>query len=272
MDTHRILNALLLIGVIILFWMRYRASRKVVLSDNSKPKPAFREALFGDMPLSKWRGDEATPPWSYFAEARQHLEAKRQDEAVIALRKVIDTPFLESRHYLQAWHFLRKWGYKPSAEQALQVLGVVVEVPVQADLDIVAAYPDCTARYYNYSGAGVVWERPDTSLDADIDRLISAAEKTVRQMGPWEGPRPGPPPGNSARLTFLTPGGMCFGQGPLEVLAADQRGVEVISAATMLMFALIEKTQNGEARRDATRESVGTQWLGKSPARTIPKP
>ena len=114
---------------------------------------------------------------------------------------------------------------------------------MQDGLDLVAAYSDHSARYYNFSGAGVVWDHPDTSLDADIDRLISAGAVVVQQIGPWDGPRPAPPPKNQVRLSFLTPGGLCFGQGPFQDLAADPKGGAVIAAATDLMRALMAKSQ-----------------------------
>lgn len=57
-------------------------------------------------------------------------------------------------------------------------------------LDLLAAYSDHSARYYNYSGAGVVWEHPDTSLDSPIDELLAAARQVVEMIGPWQGARP----------------------------------------------------------------------------------
>ncbi|GAB2962493.1 hypothetical protein GCM10027048_33810 [Hymenobacter coalescens] len=91
------------------------------------------------------------------------------------------------------------------------MLGVVVEVGMEQGFDLVAAYADGTARYYNYSGAGVVWERPDDSLAAPVQALLAAGERVVGQIGPWEQPRPAAPPQGSARINMLTPAGLHFG-------------------------------------------------------------
>ena len=108
-------------------------------------------------------------------------------------------------------------------------------------MDLLAAYTDYSARYYNYSATGVIWEHPDHSLDAAIDRLLDAARETVKQIGPWEGARPAPPAVRHVRLSFLTPSGIHFGQGPLNTLSKDPIGAGVLEAATALMKALIDK-------------------------------
>lgn len=140
-------------------------------------------------------------------------------------------PKLESRHYVQAWHFLRESGVRPDASVAKDVFGVVVEVALPEGLDIVAAYADGTARYFNHSGAAVVWEAPDNSLHSQIESVLRAGKVVVDQIGPWEDPRPPAPPTGQARINMLTPSGLHFGQAPFEALAADQLGGAVISTA-----------------------------------------
>ncbi|MDB6006178.1 MAG: hypothetical protein JWR15_3165 [Prosthecobacter sp.] len=233
--------AVLIAGVVLYLWLRPRPT-SLTLSDASPPRHTIRDTLFGDMPLEDWSGDGQTSPWTLFAAAKQHLDSGHNDDAIASLKQVLALPDLEPRHYLQAWHFLRPLGQKPSPDEARRVLGVVIEVSMQDGLDIVAAYPDHSARYYNFSGAGVVWEHPDTSLDGAIDRLISAGTAVVQQIGPWDGPRPAPPPKNQVRLSFLTPGGLCFGQGSFQDLSADPKGGAVVTAATDLMRALIAKS------------------------------
>jgi hypothetical protein len=239
--------ALIIVFCLIVAVVSYRALRGrqsgFVLSDTSSPASPIRDTLFGDMPLETWAGDGAEVPWSHFAKAKHHLNAGEKEAAIAALKQVVSTSSLEPRHYLQAWHFLRPLGVLPDNTEACRVLGVVVEVPVEHGLDIVAAYPDHSARYFNFSGAGVIWEHPDSSLDPAIDRLISTGQTVVDQIGPWGGPRPGPPPKNHVRLSFLTAGGLCFGQGPFGDLTTDPKGGAVITAATELMQALMAKSQ-----------------------------
>jgi hypothetical protein len=209
------------------------------------PNP-IRETLFGDMPIEKWPGDgvsSETFPWSAFVSARSHLTTGRKGDAIVCWQQILEQPGLEPRQYLQAWHFLRQHGQQPPPEIAKRLLGVVVEVPMGGGLDMLAAYLDRSARYYNYSGAAVIWEHPDTSLDPLIDQLLEASRQVVAQIGPWEGARPGPPPLGSARLSFLTPSGLHFGQGPMNALANDPIGGQVLNLASGLMRALIAKTK-----------------------------
>jgi hypothetical protein len=210
----------------------------------SSPAEELRDTLFGDMPLEAWPpGDQATDiPWSLFAQARADLEAGRLPDAVRNWLAVLEQPGFETRHYLQAWHFLRDVAVKPSGATGNPVLGVVVEVAMPEGLDVLAAYDDHTARYYNYSGAGVVWDRPDGSMDAQIDALIAASNGVVSEIGPWEGERPPSPPRGHMRLSFLTPAGLHFGQGPSEALFEDQLAGHVLQLALVLMDDLIQQT------------------------------
>jgi hypothetical protein len=211
------------------------------------PNP-IRETLFGDMPLDRWPHDGVsleTFPWNAFVSARAHLAAGRRNDAVACWRTILEEPGLEPRHYLQAWHFLRQHGQQAPADIAKQVLGVVVEVAMPEGLDLLAAYTDHSARYYNYSGAAVVWEHPDSSLDSTIDQLLEASRQVVAQIGPWEQARPAPPPCDQARLSFLTPSGLHFGQGPMAALSRDPLAGRVLQSATVLMKALIAKTNVG---------------------------
>ena len=205
---------------------------------------SVRETLFGDMPLEDWPSNDASSqdfPWSLFVSAQSDLAAGRIDEAVASWRQVLAHPGLEPRHYLQAWHFLRQQGMRPPAGIAQQVLGVVVEVALPKGLDLLAAYSDHSARYFNYSGAAVVWEHPDSSMDSVIDQLFEAANQVVSRIGPWEKPRPAAPPRDQARLSFLTPGGLHFGQGPMAALSRDPLGGRALQSATELMRSLVDR-------------------------------
>jgi hypothetical protein len=94
------------------------------------------------------------------------------------------------------------------SEKAKEVLGVVVEIAMQQGWDLVAAYSDRHARYYNYSGAGVVWERPTGMLDVSIDSLLRVGGPVAQVIGLWEAARPPAPPMGHARLNVLTPSGL----------------------------------------------------------------
>lgn len=211
-----------------------------------KEKPlAPRDLLFGDLPWEQWPRETtaAEEPWRSFVEARTRLKKGDKAEAIRILQGIQATVGLESRHYLQAWQFLRELGIQPAPEQAKRLYGVVVEVGMEQGVDMLVAYADYNARYFNYTGAAIIWERPDGSLDQPIGSVLEAGRSVVQQIGPWDQARP-PAPGNgSVRINLLTPSGLHFGQGPFEVLARDPMGGPVISAATRLMQELIAKTE-----------------------------
>jgi hypothetical protein len=209
---------------------------------------AIRDTLFGDMPISAWNGaNSRNEPWISFQRVENDLELEKTQMAIEELVKITKTPGLESRHYVQAWHFLKQLGVKPPDTRAKEVYGVVVEVSMEQGLDIVAAYADHSARYYNYSGAAVIWENPDGSLMKEIENLLNAGKNIIHQIGPWEEKRPGAPPEGQARVSMLTPSGLHFGQAPLEALANDEMGGPIIKAATDLMQALIRKSEEASA-------------------------
>ncbi len=200
----------------------------------------IRDTLFGDMPLSEWPRDvnQTLEPWNLFLDARRYLDVRDKQSAISVLQQVTAMPGLESRHYLQAWHFLRQQGVNPPADKAKIVYGVVVEVGMKKGADIVAAYTDHTARYLHNSGSGVIWERPNSSLDVQMDALLKAGQDVANKIGPWEKDHPAAPTGNYVRLNMLTPSGLQFGYGTFDVLAKEPMGKAIIDPATELMVSL----------------------------------
>ena len=212
------------------------------------PQPTtIRDTLFGDIPMSEWPRDpnSNTEPWVSFVQARKHLDKRDKDSAITVLKKITDMPGLESRHYLQAWHFLRQLGLNPPPEKAKLVYGVIVEVAVKGGADLVAAYTDHTARYLHHAGGGVIWEHPDASLDTEIEALLKAGQAVANVIGPWEDARPPAPQGETVRLNMLTPSGLHFGYGLFKTLYEDPKGKAIIDPATQLMQGLIAKNKRG---------------------------
>lgn len=205
----------------------------------------IRDVLFGDLPITEWPKDTASTdePWGSFIKVRQHLDESQKDLAIAKLKEILSIPNLESRHYLQAWHFLRQLGIEPEKSNAKKIYGVVVEVAMGGGLDIVVAYSDNTARYFNYSGSAVIWDASDSSLKFEIESVLSFAKNVVRQIGPWEDKRPKAPSKGMARINILCPSGLHFGEGPFEALSSDPIGGQLLAQATQLMQALINKTE-----------------------------
>lgn len=208
----------------------------------------LRASLFGDQPLEKWGATAANgEPWTSFATA---LKLRESDPAGArqALAGVLGQAGLESRHYLQAWDALRAFGGAPTDDQATHVYGVVVDVPMSKGTDTLAAYEDGSARYLNFSGAAIIWEHPDRSLQGEIDGLLAATRVLVARIGPWPHARPPLPPG-LLRISVMTPSGLHFGQGPHDAFLKDPLAAPVLNAAGLLMQALIAKRDERRAQR-----------------------
>lgn len=201
----------------------------------------MRDTLYGD--LAEWgKPGDTNPPWSLFAQAQQAIKQRNTPQAIQLWQQVLAHPNLESRHYLQAWKFLRDHNANPPTELAKLVYGVVVEVAMEQGLDVLAAYKDGTVRFYHFSGSALVWEHPDNRLDDATARLLDAGQTVALLIGPWDNPgaHPPPPPTGQARLSMLTPSGLHFGQGPIEGLRADPMGRNLFDSATLLMQRVLE--------------------------------
>lgn len=216
----------------------------------SKKEPAatgMRELLFGDVPLSQWPTEASNnvEPWASFIAAREAMATDRA-AAIARLRGITEMPGLESRQYLQAWHALRSLGVQPPPEKTKQLLGVVIEVQIANGVDLLAAYADHSARYFNHSGAAIVWEHPDSRLDRGIDALFGVAQVILDAIGPWEKPRPPAPGRGAARINLLAPSGLHFGQASFEVLSRDPLAGRVLNAGAALMSQMMKLTRDAK--------------------------
>jgi hypothetical protein len=126
----------------------------------------------------------------------------------------------------------------------------VVEVGLEGGVDLLAAYSDHTARYWNFrAGTRIMWDVPgDTEIASLIDALLQAGEAIVNNTGPWDGVRPPVPPKGKARINVLTPGGLHFGQDDLGELTKHPLGGPAINAALALMLALMTKDEASRER------------------------
>ena len=212
----------------------------------------IREVLFGDEPLEKVAAyvqgltDDAPSdggPWAYFTAAAQRQAEGDTPGVIAALRKVLQLSDLEVRIYLQAWHCLRSFGQFPPTEQAREIQGVVIEVALERGLDIVAAYADGSARYFNYSGAAIVWDIQDSDIDRMIGELLLVGQSIVDVNEPWDGPRPSAPTIGIVRINLLTYGGLYFGQGSFRAISQDGLGGLALRGAFDLMQALVAKVK-----------------------------
>lgn len=211
------------------------------------PDPGLRSTLFGLVPLEGWpEGDgPAGEPWDGFVRAREHLAAGDQDLAIrewAALETRAGFGAVESRHLLQAWHFLRSVGIQPDGSIAGVVLGVVVEVTVGGAHDVLAAYADGSVRYLNHAGGATILDDLPPGVAPRVPPVLAAGQALADQLGPWAEPDIPDLPVGQMRLTMLTRGGPRFGQGPDAVLGSDPLAGPLLGAATELMVAVVDAT------------------------------
>ena len=209
---------------------------------------SVRDTLFGNLSPDQWpMKNTGGHPWSMFVEARDQIIVTHNIEQAIKIyRQITETPGLESRHYLQAWHFLRKLKVQPPPEIAQKVYGVIVEVVVQAGAELVVGYADHTARNFHPSGSGTIWEAPNTSLNEKIDLLIQAGEEVAATVPTLkENFRPDAPTKlDVAQICVLTPSGIHHGIGNAELFYKDKMAGRILNATTNLLQSLneLEKT------------------------------
>jgi len=214
---------------------------------NLKPASIHREirdTLFGDLPLERLVRSrpevQLAEPWESFRSTKTLIDSGDHEAAKQILHKILETPKLESRVCLQAWHILRELGEEPPEGERKDVLGVVVEVGMRQGLDLLAGYSDYGARYFDFSGAGILWDHPDDSLNDSINDLLAKGTDVVQAIGPWKHIRPPGPNRGQARINLLTRSGLHLGQGPKEALTQDPMGGAILSSAFRLMGRLID--------------------------------
>jgi hypothetical protein len=205
----------------------------------------LRPMLYGDRPLDELVASVEgadTEPWSEFLRVRDAFVEGRRDDGIATLRSIASAPGVESRVALQAWTFLRANGVLPEPPLDRQVLGVVVELPIDGSHDVMATYADGTARYLNHGGNAILVEGVQQGdLRVVISANIELGQQLADVVGLWDQARLPVVPEGSARVLLLTPGGMRFGQGPLEQLQADPMAKEIIRAAMLTASMLIRQ-------------------------------
>jgi hypothetical protein len=202
---------------------------------------AFYDTLFGDLPLAEWAGQGEkldTTPWPAFREAAAFQAEGQLAQACRVLRALTKDTGLETRHLLQAWSGLRELNCPEAREGDKSLIGVLIEASsegLEQGHDILAVYADRTALYLDHSGAVTAWAHPDGALDEEIAAVLHAATAILPQVGPWQGKRlPAPNRGN-VRLDFLTPIGLCFGEGPFAAIARDPIAEPLVKAGAVLV-------------------------------------
>jgi len=171
----------------------------------------------GEKPMP-WQAALASSPSDI--KALQNMAADRSEEGRIR--------FLAYQRLRQAGHSV------PTKE----LLGVIVEVPLDGGLDTLAAYSEGGVRYINQTGKIAVFEGV-ASIKPLVDGLFAASQPLVNKIGPWKDARRAPPARGNIRLTFLVSDGLYFGEGPFSVMQREQMAAPVIHKATELLHAVV---------------------------------
>lgn len=114
------------------------------------------------------------------------------------------------------------------------LLGVIVETPLAAGLDTLAAFSEGGVRYINQTGKMAFFEGV-TNLKPLVEDLFRASQPIVDRIGPWKSERLPPPKSGNIRLTFLVSDGLYFGEGPIPQMQRDPAAWPVIENASALL-------------------------------------
>lgn len=198
------------------------------------PQPslnALYELLFCDRPELFAPAHGVPPaPWQalLFATAPRAL----------AIRALAEDSAQESRVRALAFDWLRRHGHEVPARR---LLGVVLEVPLDGGLDVLAVYLDGSVRYLNHAAAPSMFEGPVAPLKPHVQRILGAAQAIVDRIGPSDQPRP-PAPRENVRLNFLVSDGLYFGEGPMQTLQRDPMAGPLIDAGAALLAEVVTLT------------------------------
>jgi hypothetical protein len=164
-------------------------------------------------------------------EAAHLADEGKKEEAKSRLHEILHFPHLETRMQLLVWSALRELGEQPDEKLGMEVLGVVLEIPMQTGYDTLAAYQDGSARYLNYSGGAFLWDAPDATIQSWCDRLRTAAVSASSRATPR---RSVSLPKSGIQATLLTRSGNYVIPHP---------PVPVITAGVSLMRELMSRTK-----------------------------
>lgn len=150
----------------------------------------------------------------------------------------------EGRTRVLAYNWLRSRGH---ATPKGQVLGVILEIPLDGGLDVLAAYQDGGVRYINHTGSMAIVEADGSEAARMAKALVESAAPLVARIGPWDKRRLPPPKPPDVRITFLVSDGLYFGQGPWGALQNDAMAGPLLAQGGRLLSQLVE-ARDGKAK------------------------
>lgn len=213
----------------------------------------FTELLFADQSLDELLGSTSRDDlslqddvWKRLADAADCLRHNERSQATELLLNVSRSPNIETRTSLWSWAALRKIGVQPYPDEAEEIKGVVIQVPMDGERDVLAVYADGSVRYVNHSGKIIVWDLSDTRV-RDIVHTILARSNDLDFSKPTVlGDHIG---NNIVRVTALTLSGNRFSEVSLRALRTSPIN-EVLTIGAELIGNL---TRRAEATTKGSR-------------------
>lgn len=190
--------------------------KKLLAAFSAKPK-APADAPYGTEQLN-------TVHHMLFADDPGQLFGDSPDARVV--QAIAQDPGEESRVRLLASHWLRANGH---ALPASELLGVIVEVPLEQGLDTLAAYADGRVRYINQTGRVAVFEGAPPEVAQQARMLVASAIAACARAGVQQ---PSAVPGEGQlRFTFLAQDGKRMSEGYFSDIAQDALVAPVLEQA-----------------------------------------
>ncbi len=219
-----------------LIGLGFAAAGLTVSAEPAQPyanKPAARaiyELLFCDDPSAFAPKPGNTPTdWQVL------LYGPAQDPVRITL--LAKDSATQSRTRALAFNWLRAHG---EAAPKGVILGVIIEVPLDQGLDVLAAYADGSVRYINHAGRIAVIEPNGLpEANAQAKRLVDMAQSVAAVIGLSEEARQSPPAKPDARVTFVASDGLHYRQGPFETMQSSALAGPLIRQGSQLLMLVV---------------------------------
>ncbi len=142
----------------------------------------------------------------------------------------------ESRVRLLAAQWLRANGHEPAAPE---VLGVVIEVPLDGSMDTLAAYADGRVRYINQTGRTAVFEGAPADVAAQAKALVASAIPAFVKASTQ---KPVYAPGaGQLRFTFLSQDGNRVTDGFFSDIVRDELAKPVLEQGQRLLDLVVRQ-------------------------------
>jgi hypothetical protein len=140
---------------------------------------------------------------------------------------------------------LRKLGEKLPPNLSKEVVGVVLEVPVDAWVDTLAAYSDGRARYLHGKGGVIANEAlDDPRFKSLVEDVIKAAKPLVEKAPVFD--KHQPPKSDVIRVSILTYGGIHVIEAQESDIMGNHPMLPIFNAGMRLFVTLLE--ESGKAK------------------------